>query len=53
MNQSVTIESLLVLGIGAIATGIERMDVNILLGVVLTVVGAGLIGLRYFLKSKE
>ena len=53
MKQNVTIESLLVLGIGAIATGIERLEVDILLGVVLTLIGTGLIGLRYFLKSKE
>jgi hypothetical protein len=51
MEKSVTIESLLVLGIGAISTGIERMDVNILLGVILVVVGAGLIGLRYLFKK--
>ena len=53
MNSNITIESLLVLGIGAISTGIERIDVNITLGVVLVLVGIALVGLRYFLKTKE
>jgi hypothetical protein len=53
MEKSLTIESLLVIGIGAISTGIERMDVNLLLGVVLVLVGIGLIGLRYLLKVKS
>ena len=50
--MNIGIESLLVIGIGAISTGIERMDVNISLGVTLVVVGAGLIGYRYFLKKQ-
>jgi hypothetical protein len=45
-----TKESLLVLGIGAISTGIERMDVNMILGVVLVLVGLAVIGVRGYLK---
>lgn len=43
-------ESLLVIGIGALSTGIERMDVDITVGVVLVVVGIAVLGLRGYLK---
>jgi uncharacterized membrane protein len=49
-TQEIQKESLLLLGIGAVSTGIERMDVNIVLGIVLVVVGVGLIYLRGWLK---
>jgi len=49
MNAT-TKESLLLLGIGAVSTGIERMDVNITLGIVLVLVGVLLIGVRGYLK---
>jgi len=45
-------ESLLVIGIGALSTGIERMDVNITVGIVLVLVGVGILGLRGYLKLK-
>lgn len=53
MNQNLGIESLLVLGVGAIAGGIEKLEANLTLGIVLVLVGVGLIGYRYFLKSKK
>jgi hypothetical protein len=43
-------ESLLLLGIGAVSTGIERLDANLTLGIVLVLVGVGLIYLRGYLK---
>ena len=45
-------ESLLVIGIGALSTGIERMDVNITVGVILVLVGIGVIALRGYLKTE-
>ena len=53
MNSNLSIESLLVIGIGAISAGVEKLESNILLGVILVVVGCGLIGYRYFLKTKD
>ena len=49
MNKA-TKESLLLLGIGAISTGIERMDINITLGIVLVIAGIAIIGVRGYLK---
>jgi hypothetical protein len=43
-------ESLLVIGMGALATGIERMDVNMTVGIVLVLVGIAVIALRGYLK---
>ena len=45
-------ESLLVIGIGALSSGIERMDVNITVGIVLVLVGVLILGLRGYLKLK-
>jgi hypothetical protein len=53
MNQSITIESLLVIGIGAISAGVEKVESNLQLGTVLVLIGIALIGVRYFLKSKN
>lgn len=45
-------ESLLLVGIGAISTGVERLDVNIWMGLLFIAVGAGIIYLRGHLKVK-
>ena len=43
-------EALLIMGIGAISTGIERMSVSVTVGAALVVTGIALIGLRGYLK---
>jgi hypothetical protein len=53
MNQNLGIEALLVIGIGAISSGMEKLEANLTLGIVLVVIGVGLIGYRYFLKTTE
>jgi hypothetical protein len=45
-------ESLLIIGIGALSTGIEKIDANITVGIVLVLVGAGILGLRGYLKLR-
>jgi len=45
-------ETLLVIGIGALSSGIEKMDANITVGIVLVLVGILIIGVRGYLKIK-
>lgn len=53
MNQTLTIESLLILGVGAVAKGLDLITSDLTTGAVLVGIGCALVGYRLYLKTKQ